>query len=877
MPSRRRHSTRQPQQAQQPRGSTPQQHQVQGQLFWEEQRQDHGQFSQNSSDDTRSMFSAAGLPGEVQRRLRLCNANVLDVGFARMQGGDFERRPTLIRISAFQKISERKRWLLLSWTPTSQQAPTGVPIETPPTLEFISHSGRYVAQLTARLEEDKATSGTAEAPPAQRLEVWGAEGSGCIGCFFCLHAPHGVAWSPPYGRGSFCVNDENLFAYTAEVASPESKGPLDGFLYKDIWGEQLLNHSKGRVFVGRLSPSVLTHIEPRDVEASYCQASFIPDGSAVVCTELPAGPYRLGLKFCVNRRSSVVLAWLSREGLSRGLVGRGALSGGDQAAIRPTWLSISGDEDWAAWSPRICEASGSEGPLLRFEVVYLALSKDPQEIRPHFGNVRLRIATIVRATSAACWGIESRRTILAPSAPWDPRRRLETCEVPNGSKGPAMLHSCCVSGPLRNTQGTSEELKRSFQGLCTMDLPPWRSHGFILANTMIGCRPRIISICLNGAAEGPIVREVQLEKPLGPSVPADIKAAAAAAAVGEMSLRDTRGPWMLIQTSSPVHVPILVLAKLKETPFSEGSNAKGDLVGPPLMAEIVDALCLRGPQSAFDGAVKKLHLHLLTLSLYILDCQRHWLLRLARPPKGPEIAKLAVMVHGGPHSCSSCAYNRDVLFLTTLGFDVLVVNYRGSTGFGQDELVSIHGRAGRQDVDDVAGIVKQAVEHFDYDPRRCVAVGGSHGGFLCCHLIGQFPKLFRAVSMRNPVTYVPAMYAASDIPDFVFPESCEETFAFSKTPSKDSLLKMQHLSPTEYVGSVEASVLLGIGAKDLRVPPSQGLLFWKLLNAHGKKCRLLWYPNDNHSIDRPAGDADYWVNTGAWFLDHVPGDVLPPL
>ncbi|KAL8445954.1 hypothetical protein Emag_004919 [Eimeria magna] len=198
-------------------------------------------------------------------------------------------------------------------------------------------------------------------------------------------------------------------------------------------------------------------------------------------------------------------------------------------------------------------------------------------------------------------------------------------------------------------------------------------------------------MCLRIAAEGPIVREVQLEKPQGPSVRAEVKAAAAAAAVGEMSLRDVRGPWMLIQTSSPVHVPILVLARIREAPFSERTNANDDVVGPPLVAEIVDALWLRGPQNAFDGAVKKLHLHLLTLSLYILDCQRHWLLRLARPPKGPEIAKLAVVIHGGPHSCSTCVYTRDVLFLTTLGFDVLVVNYRGSTGFGQDELVSLHG------------------------------------------------------------------------------------------------------------------------------------------------------------------------------------------
>lgn len=47
--------------------------------------------------------------------------------------------------------------------------------------------------------------------------------------------------------------------------------------------------------------------------------------------------------------------------------------------------------------------------------------------------------------------------------------------------------------------------------------------------------------------------------------------------------------------------------------------------------------------------------------------------------------------------------------------------------------------------------------------------------------------------------------------------------------------------------------------------------------AAGKKSRLLWYPEDNHSLDNPASDADYWANTAAWFLEHVPQDDMPPL
>ncbi|KAL8429111.1 hypothetical protein Efla_003164 [Eimeria flavescens] len=875
MPGRRRCS-RLPR-PQQPRSVSSEQQQDDGQHNHQEPRQRQQRPMRRASLKDAAPVCPVPLSDEVQRRLRLSNAYALEVASARMHGGDMESPPSLIRVSASQTILDRKRYIRLAWTPAAQQPPTSVVLETPSNLEFTSPSGQYVAHLTARPEEDKSSCGGAasDAPPAQRLEVWGAEGSGSIGCCFCLTAPHGGAWSSPYGGGSFCACDENLFAYTAEAASQDSKHCLNGNLYKDLWGEQLPNHSRGRVYVGRVFPPFLKCIEPRDCEASYCQASFIPDGSALVCTELPAGPYRLGLKFCINRPASVVLAWFPLETVPWKLIGRDAPRGRNVEPLFPAWLSISGDEDWAAWGARIYGISEVDGPLLRFEVVYLALSDDPKETRPHFGNVRLRLASVVRATPEAPWKVESRRTVLGPSAPWDPRRRLQPCETPNGDKALPVLRPRCVAGPMRETGFANDE--RRFAGLSTLELPQWTSPGFILANTPVGCMQTVFAIRLDGPAEGPIVRQVELEKPQGPSVPADFKAAAAAAAAGGMLLRHTWGPWLLIQTSSPVHVPILVLAKLRSTSLLEGCSTESDIVGPPLKAEIIDVLSLRGPYNAFDGAVKKLHLHLLTLSLYSLDSQRHWLVRLARSPKGPDVPKLAVLIHGGPHACTGCMYSREVLFLTTLGFDVLAVNYRGSTGFGQEELVSLHGCAGRQDVDDVAGVVQQVITHFGYDPRRCVAVGGSHGGFLCCHLAGQYPKLFCAVSMRNPVTYVPAMYAASDIPDFVFPESCRESFAYRKMPSKESLVKMQHLSPTEYVGAVEAPVLLAVGAKDLRVPPSQGLLYWKLLNAHGKKNRLLWYPNDNHSLDRPATDADYWANTGAWFLAHVPEDSLPPI
>ncbi|XP_067417331.1 acylamino-acid-releasing enzyme isoform X1 [Emydura macquarii macquarii] len=243
---------------------------------------------------------------------------------------------------------------------------------------------------------------------------------------------------------------------------------------------------------------------------------------------------------------------------------------------------------------------------------------------------------------------------------------------------------------------------------------------------------------------------------------------------------------------------------------------------------------------------------------------------LLQPSKGLEPRKppLVVMPHGGPHSVSTASWMLNPAALCRMGFAVLIVNYRGSLGFGQDNIASLPGHVGCQDVKDVQYCVERVLQEEPLDAARVAVVGGSHGGFLACHLIGQYPGTYQACVVRNPVVNMASMISSTDIPDWCATEA-GFPYAPDALPDPARWAEMLHKSPMQYVAQVRAPVLLMLGEEDRRVPPKQGQEYYRALKARGIPARLLWYTGNNHALSGVEAEADGFMNMALWLLQHL--------
>ncbi|XP_014209159.1 acylamino-acid-releasing enzyme [Copidosoma floridanum] len=234
---------------------------------------------------------------------------------------------------------------------------------------------------------------------------------------------------------------------------------------------------------------------------------------------------------------------------------------------------------------------------------------------------------------------------------------------------------------------------------------------------------------------------------------------------------------------------------------------------------------------------------------------------------------LLAVAHGGPHGSYSNLFLESYALFALLGFGIVHINYRGSTGMGGDNVEYLLGKVGEVDVRDCMTAIDMTLQKYPWlDPKRVSVFGGSHGGFLGAQLTGQYPDRFNAAVLLNPVIDIVGMYTSTDIPDWSRAESGLPFLEKIPYDASDDdyykiLEKMMKHSPIVHVKKVKAPTLLQLGSKDLRVPMSQGKLWYHNLITNNVVAKLAVY-EDNHSLRKDEVALDSVINSALWLLEH---------
>ena len=212
---------------------------------------------------------------------------------------------------------------------------------------------------------------------------------------------------------------------------------------------------------------------------------------------------------------------------------------------------------------------------------------------------------------------------------------------------------------------------------------------------------------------------------------------------------------------------------------------------------------------------------------------------IALPPEGEAPYPTTLTVHGGPHSGFGNIFHFDTQMLCGAGYAVLLINQRGSTGYGSDFANTIMADWGNHDYQDLMAGVDWAIESGYTDPDRLGVFGLSAGGFMTCWIIGN-TRRFKAAVPENPVVNWVSMYGVSDISAWYAeeelggkPHEIPEVYA--------------RCSPITYAHTCTTPTLLIQGEHDYRCPAEESEQFYTTLKANGCTVEMLRLPNASHA------------------------------
>ena len=226
---------------------------------------------------------------------------------------------------------------------------------------------------------------------------------------------------------------------------------------------------------------------------------------------------------------------------------------------------------------------------------------------------------------------------------------------------------------------------------------------------------------------------------------------------------------------------------------------------------------------------------------------------------------LLVLMHGGPAAMHADAIGLrwNPHLLASAGYVVLMTDYTGSTGYGEEFSRSIKLDPLRGPANEINEAADEAARLYPFiDKANACAGGASYGGHLANWMEASTTRYKCLVSHAGEVDLL-TQWGTSDF-------SYGREVASGGPPWGDSKV-WRDQSPITYGKDWKTPMLLTAGERDFRVPMANTLETWATLQRQQVPSRLLIFPDAWHWITKPEDSRQFYREVDAWLAHYLKG------
>jgi dipeptidyl aminopeptidase/acylaminoacyl peptidase len=243
-----------------------------------------------------------------------------------------------------------------------------------------------------------------------------------------------------------------------------------------------------------------------------------------------------------------------------------------------------------------------------------------------------------------------------------------------------------------------------------------------------------------------------------------------------------------------------------------------------------------------------------------------------RPPGFDAAKKYPVkfLIHGGPEGNwgDDWSYRWNAELFAANGYVVIMINPRGSTGYGQAIVDGVNGDWGGKPFTDLMEGLDYAEQHYPFiDKDRECALGASYGGYMANWVLGHTNR-FKCIVSHDGMFNAESAFGTTEedwfnIWEFKFPNT-QGGHPWDYYGKPDEENPYRKWSPSLYAKNFKTPTLVVHGQLDYRLDVSEGFQLFDTLQMLGVPSEMLYFPDEGHWVLKPQNSQLWWKTVNDW-------------